>query len=387
MVFKAFSSLKIKVVIKPVVDNLVFRLHYKFTYAMFMVFALLTTLYDAIGNKIDCMAPVDDGNEEAFKDVVDSYCFIMGTYTVDRHHGRKIGVEVPHTGVGPRIGDEAITYHTYYQWVPFVLFLQGILFYLPHFLWKICEGGLFRSIIQNLSIRDYLGYGKGIRNYFNREEQFDALTKYIKDHMIYHKSWAFKFFFFEGMNLVVVICMIYFTDWFLGGEFLQYGTSVMEVIGLEPENRTDPMSYIFPRMAKCTFKYFGSSGTVQIRDILCLIATNIVNEKIYLFLWIWLIILTAATSLWLLLRILMIILPFFRHFVLRMYVREEMYADLATVLKNATLSDWFLMVNLGRNMDNMVFSEFIGYFAKELAYSTDTLAMDDLDTKKPLMRT
>lgn len=57
---------------------------------------------------------------------------------------------------------------------------------------------------------------------------------------------------------------------------------VFEVARLDPENRTDPMSYVFPRMAKCTFKSFGPSGTIQVRDVMCLIATNIINEKVSL---------------------------------------------------------------------------------------------------------
>ena len=47
------------------------------------------------------------------------------------------------------------------------------------------------------------------------------------------------------------------------------------------------MIYIFPRMTKCTFHKFGASGEVEKHDALCILPLNIVNEKIYIFIWFW----------------------------------------------------------------------------------------------------
>ena len=45
----AFSSIKIKVNFNPTVDNLIFRLHYRYTYILFISCVILTTLYDWVG--------------------------------------------------------------------------------------------------------------------------------------------------------------------------------------------------------------------------------------------------------------------------------------------------------------------------------------------------
>ncbi len=44
-------------------------------------------------------------------------------------------------GVGlPSRGNEGIKYTTYYQWVPYVLFFQSLLFRMPYAIWKRVEG-------------------------------------------------------------------------------------------------------------------------------------------------------------------------------------------------------------------------------------------------------
>ena len=77
--------------------------------------------------------------------VINNYCYITGTFTVPRHyvyHEAHIGFNISQTGVGPydpRSGEEEVK--AYYQWVPFMLFLQSIMFYLPHIIYKSFEGG------------------------------------------------------------------------------------------------------------------------------------------------------------------------------------------------------------------------------------------------------
>ena len=37
-------------------------------------------------------------------------------------------------------------YYPYYQWICFVFFIQAIIFYLPHYMWKMSEGGLMQIL-------------------------------------------------------------------------------------------------------------------------------------------------------------------------------------------------------------------------------------------------
>ena len=78
---------------------------------------------------------------------------------------------------------------------------------------------------------------------------------------------------------------------------------------MDQENRVDPMPRVFPRMTKCTFHKYGGSGTIQRLDALCVLGMNILNEKIYIFLWFWFIILAVATGLNLIVRGLQLFVP------------------------------------------------------------------------------
>ena len=89
-----------------------------------------------------------------------------------------------------------------------------------------------------------------------------------------HQMWALKFFLCESLNFINVVCQIFFTDAFLGGEFTKYGTEVIQFPSVDPENRIDPMSRIFPKMTKCMFHKYGGSGTIQRFDALCVLGMH-----------------------------------------------------------------------------------------------------------------
>ena len=69
----------------------------------------------------------------------------MSTFSVPHHyvdHEKDLGNRVSQTGVGPYDPmNDKIEVKQYYQWVPFMLFLQGIMFYIPHIIFKLAEGG------------------------------------------------------------------------------------------------------------------------------------------------------------------------------------------------------------------------------------------------------
>jgi hypothetical protein len=56
-------------------------------------------------------------------------------------------------------------------------------------------------------------------------------------------------------------------------------------------------------VAKCTFEKYGPSGTIEVVDGLCVLALNIMNEKIYILLWFWFVSLAILSGLQLIWRL------------------------------------------------------------------------------------
>lgn len=83
---------------------------------------------------------------------------------------------------------------------------------------------------------------------------------------------------------------------FFDGAFLTFGIDVIRFLESDQEDRIDPMIFIFPRMTKCIFHKFGVSGEVETHDSICILPLNAVNEKIYVFLWFWFMILGVLSA-------------------------------------------------------------------------------------------
>jgi hypothetical protein len=152
---------------------------------------------------------------------------------------------------------------------------------------------------------------------------------------------------------------MFLMDKILDGEFFTYGIEVIKFMQSDQEDRVDPMIYIFPRMATGTSEMYGLSGAVERHDALCILPLNIVNEKIYIFLWFWFIILAILTFLLVVYRIFILTSRKFRVFLFKKHYRRIRTADIKKVAKNSSLGSWYLLYMIGSNIDTGIFCEAI----------------------------
>jgi hypothetical protein len=76
------------------------------------------------------------------------------------------------------------------------------------------------------------------------------------------------------------------------------------------------------QITKCIFHKFGPSGTVMKFDGLCVLPLNIINEKIYIFLWFWFLLLALVTMLQLVYRLAVVLVPCLRATLLKVPAQQ-----------------------------------------------------------------
>ena len=133
---------------KAIIDNIVFRCHYRVTSAILFLCCIIVTANNLIGKNIfltknktnlwsvlrsiiikpiifigDPISCINDGAVPGH--VINTYCWITYTFTLPHQQGQPKGSHVAHPGLGNYVDNEEETrYHSYYQWVPFMLFFQ-----------------------------------------------------------------------------------------------------------------------------------------------------------------------------------------------------------------------------------------------------------------------
>lgn len=354
--FDVFGSLRsLFKVDTTCIDNNVFRLHYKATVIVLVACSLIVTSRQYIGDPISCIIP--DGIPDK---VVNQYCWIHGTFSVVDAFSMKVGEQVPYPGVmnSQNTQGKERVYHSYYQWVCFMLFFQAALFYVPRYIWKVSEGGKMKAL--------NLGLDNPIISEGSKNEKKKLLSEYLANNMHEHTLYVAVFIVCEVLNFINVVGQIYFMDLFLGGEFTTYGPSVIQYSNMDQEDRIDPMITVFPRLTKCTFHAFGASGDVQRFDSLCVLPLNIVNEKVYIFLWFWFVLLAICTGLCLVYRIIIVVWPKARLYAIRSKARLVPIDYLEIVVRKMKLGDWFVLDLISKNMTPLIFREFVVDLARKI---------------------
>jgi len=347
------------------IDNHVFRMHYRGSVIIFLGAMSLVLARQFIGSPINCMSDSMSGG------IMDSYCWLHSTYSVNGRFEGEQGVDFPMEGLGPD-DESGHSYHRYYQWVGFVFVLQAGMFYIPRLLWKSAEGGIMKLLCAGLT---------DIASFMNKElrrDGVDLIAKYFNTKHTKRGTYFMKFVTCEILNFVNVVGQIFFTDMFLGYRFQQFGREVFSFTEQDMTTRTDPLDRLFPKVTKCNFQKYGPSGTLQKHDALCVLPLNIINEKIYIFLYFWFVFLAAVSGIWLVYRLLTIISHDMRVNVI--HARADFRVDkgvISACLSNLDhspterLGDFLLLYQITKNVNPLIIKDIFDAIAPKSYHAND----------------
>jgi len=363
--FKDYLITRIKYVIKikyVSIDNKIFAMHYRLTATLFLILGALVGITQFFGKPISCIKNVatDARVEQA---VIEQFCWIEGTFilprsiidSIDREETEAGRNEYAHPGITTfnenRPPDEILE-TTYYQWVPIVLFLQSLTFFVTHLIWKSWEGGVQKRLVNSLF--------KTVYKKSDVKKHQDSLIEYLILNRGKNNAYAFRYFICEVLNVIHVFIQFAWINWFLGGHFWSYGWNVYKGI------RPNPMMKVFPTMTKCRFYKYGPSGDVAKYDNLCILPLNILNEKGYLIIWYWLWFLGIMSTIAVVYKLAVIGFPATRYYLLHTFNRMVPPKAFYTVLDKVSYGDWFMLYLLSKNLDPFHYRDVVIHLSDRL---------------------
>lgn len=293
---------------------------------------VFVTARSYIGDVIDCIT----GMEEAEHRAIETYCYITSHFTVV-----DLAPEASaHPGVGPsntQDATEGLQRHAYYQWVPFVLMFQMVIYYLPVYLWQMVDLGFFDAITLDL---DKVFPDRAAK-------RLKLATEYFVRSLGTHGRYALSFLLCEGLAASLALGNLAFTNRFLGGKFFRYGLAAAKFVLQRAAEGDGPLDEVFPKVTKCTWHKFGASGSLQTYDALCVLPMNIMNEKTFIVLWFVQISTACVCVLVLSSRLVLVASPALRNGLLCFLTHSEKAKEpLLCILLECDFGDWFLLFHL-----------------------------------------
>jgi hypothetical protein len=221
----------------------------------------------------------------------------------------------------------------------------------------------------------------------------EKFTKYFRSVLHHNQRYFFHFVCMEIFNIILVFFNFWATDQFLQGRYKYFGWDVIMFYSKSKEERAlavNPFCATFPKEISCDVPAIGPSGGQQWHNGLCVLSQNVINEKIYLAIWFYITFVCLYTIPFVFYRICTLLFEPMRFYLIYGAIHHskdpELRQSLKYVLSKCYLGDWFLLLQLSKNVNRYFYRAFIKELKKELkgrpkmsrAYADTTLTEERL---------
>ncbi|KAL3999078.1 Innexin family protein [Acanthocheilonema viteae] len=271
-------------------DDAIDRLNYYYTPLLLIIFALTLSAKQYVGQPIQCWIPAQFTG--AWEQYSENYCFIQNTYFLPLNH------YIPRD-----LQEREEREIGYYQWVPFILGLQGILFYLPCLIWRLLN---WQS---GIALKGIVLMSQDVNNMQSdkRKDSVTVVATHIYDSLKTQRNLIrnspISFFLRKGAYLTILYMSVKFIylvqaitqfvllNNFLGTHYTFWGFEILRDLA---NGREWQESGHFPRVTMCDFDV-RVLGNKHRHTVQCVLMINMFNEKVYLFLWWWILLVIVST--------------------------------------------------------------------------------------------
>lgn len=284
-------------------DGSVERLSRKYTTSILLLLAILVSSKQYMGDPIDCWCPAQFTSSQTR--YTDTVCWVSDTFYLPNNVNHVPTVLPEHRRIN------------YYQWVPLILAAQAVCFYMPSIVWRFLHR---RSGVNLRQIVDAAQVCNDVRNSACREKSMKFLIAHLdqqlrpdyyarvanttgvfnklKNCCSFDKRFSGYFLpllygFIRLFYAINAVCQIFFLNRLLGTDFYKFGIHAWRryLHGNEWS-----LTERFPKISICTFE-MRHHGRFHNYIVQCALPINLFNEKIFIFLWFWLVFVAIVTVL------------------------------------------------------------------------------------------
>ncbi|XP_076059296.1 innexin inx2-like isoform X2 [Oratosquilla oratoria] len=245
-------------------------------------------------------------------------------------------------------------YLLFYRWIHWTLLLMAAMFYIPRKFSKSSENAKVKKLIEDLAVNSH--------RYDQVERDLvDRTAKYILYNMKTHNGLYYKYLTCNLIALMVDIFCFQFLDFVLQGRFLRYGFQAFPFTR-DPLTFTDYISQMFPPFARCELSHANKLTSQRTEQLGCHLTVMELYEKVFLGLWVWLIVLTAMTVAYIIFLALMCF-PWARLAMLRIAkpvsAKDSVRNTVCNVVSNCKIGDIYLLYRLKQHFSHARFYELL----------------------------
>ncbi|CAB3406425.1 unnamed protein product [Caenorhabditis bovis] len=264
------------------IDDATDRLNSFATAFLLIFFAVFISAKTYVGEPIQCWFPSQF--EHDWKEYSETLCFVQKTHFIRDTSplNNLIHVENPDNHV------------TYYQWSAIFLTLMSLGFIAPKLIWKKVQSKFDIPLLYFCETADEIKMKSSIE----MNEKVREMANYLKSKLVVREKkkkskfcLALTYIAIKLLYLLNNVVQFVLLSFFLGHSYnLDWGYEILK-------NHISDVSWsdtgIFPRVTFCHITI--RAPQIQNHVVQCVLAVNEFNEKIFSFIWVWIIIVGIVT--------------------------------------------------------------------------------------------